>query len=182
MWFKSHIFNNTQWKTQWRKKSILKDEEGKEKKVQKLLSRRATTKKNCTDKADGLFTMTSVKQHTLKKTAHHLTSKHLAQCEVICPKRNNLGLDPHLEHNAWTTSTWLTLSGVQWAEISLSHLSKANNSVITVPLWTDLDRNPLWMICFITCGCLKGWYSAKLEIFQKCVQISSEDILNNEGR
>lgn len=34
---------------------------------------------------------------------------------VICQKRNNLGLNPHLEHNAWTISTWVTHSWVRWA-------------------------------------------------------------------
>lgn len=51
-----------------KKDSILKDEERKRKGVVTAVGERATTKKNSTDRADGLFTRTSVKQYTPKAT------------------------------------------------------------------------------------------------------------------
>lgn len=91
-----------------KKKSTLKVE-GK-KKVQQLL---LGTKQNSTYRADGLFTITSVKQYTPEKNLKIIL--HLNVWWVICQKRNNLGLNPHLEHNAWTISTWVTHSWVRWA-------------------------------------------------------------------
>lgn len=77
-------------KNPMRKESIQTDEERKKKGVATTVGERATTKKNGTDWANGLFTITSVKQYTPKATRknNHLASEHLAQNEVICPKQN----------------------------------------------------------------------------------------------
>lgn len=65
MWFKSHAFKKTRTeKTPWRRKAFWKMKKG----VATTVGERATTKKNSTDWADGLFTRTSVKQHTPKAT------------------------------------------------------------------------------------------------------------------
>lgn len=52
--------------------------------------------------------------HTWKKTLKIIL--HPNVWWVICQKQNNLGLNTHLEHNAWTVSTWVTHSWVWWAE------------------------------------------------------------------
>lgn len=140
-WFKSHAFKkNTQRKKKpMKKRSVLRDER-KEKTVQQLLWGRATTKKNSTDRADGLFTTTFVKRHTPKNTK--LRSKHLAN-EVISPMQNNLGLNPHIwgwtqQLRSWFTHVWVFFTS--W--ISFNHLCKANDCCFLDKHGTDVFDRP----------------------------------------
>lgn len=144
MWFKSHAFKNTQWKTPWRRKAFreMKKERKKESKVQQLLSGREQVQRKTvpTEQMDYLQWLVWSKTHL--NNCH--TSKHLVQNEPICPKQNHLGFKSHLEHNVWTIFNLIHSRLSLLSRIPLNHLNKANNSVITVVLWTNMNWNLLW--------------------------------------
>lgn len=130
-------------KNPMKKKSIPRDEERKkESKVQQLLSGREQVQRKTvpTEQMDYLQWLVWSKTHL--NNCH--TSKHLVQNEPICPKQNHLGLKSHLEHNVWTIFNLIHSRLSLLSRIPLNHLNKANNSVITVVLWTNMNWNLLW--------------------------------------
>lgn len=91
------------------------------------------------------------------------------------PKQNHLGLKPHLEHNAWTIFNLIHSRLSLISRIPFNNLNKANNSVITVVLWTNMNWNLLWQktnVREVSQWLIERLIFSKIRFSKICLQVS----------